>query len=343
MDAPAEGLAASAHSDTNAILERTVAERQSLPAQENRRSEPSPSDVQVAFSQPDVTELRRRENRSARFLRQGVDAESRSRAFGWYKTVVPWRFPKTSRRVFARNPLEVVIFQLRFSPILKLVEHPGPFQERVRERFPDFVEVEVSNVEVRPFENLRLRKEKEYRFIAAERGTTLFLGSSSLGLDCQTHFEREQLLGDVNIGVQALLRTANRISPVRVGLRYVNIIRPSRIAQDLGRSVALETLVSKDLLHAASVLADSEGATHNGQITAPIDDGGMTLHYGTISVPDEPAPAFRVDIDRFQETAIDPTTIESKLLSFTEDIFSLFSNLAGTDLIEWMNVEKKEA
>src|SRR5258708_8229163 len=49
-------------------------------------------------------------------------------------------FPPVERVIYDKNPLEDVIGQLRFPPILKIETGvPDDFQERIRDRYPDYV------------------------------------------------------------------------------------------------------------------------------------------------------------------------------------------------------------
>ncbi|HQU44113.1 MAG TPA: TIGR04255 family protein, partial [Pirellulales bacterium] len=47
--------------------------------------------------------------------------------------------PEFPRVIYGKNPLEVVICQLRFPPILRIgAELPAEFQERIRKDYPEF-------------------------------------------------------------------------------------------------------------------------------------------------------------------------------------------------------------
>jgi len=46
-------------------------------------------------------------------------------------------FPDSKRAFYGKNPLEEVVCQLRFPPILRIeVETPAVFQDKVRQVFP---------------------------------------------------------------------------------------------------------------------------------------------------------------------------------------------------------------
>ena len=58
-------------------------------------------------------------------------------------------FPEVERVIYARNPLDQVVCQLRFPPILKIdAEIPAGFQDRVREDYPNFSETSGWQLEV---------------------------------------------------------------------------------------------------------------------------------------------------------------------------------------------------
>ena len=50
-------------------------------------------------------------------------------------------FPEVKRVIYKKNPLDRVICQLRFAPILKIdAEIPADFQEMIRADFPNYSE-----------------------------------------------------------------------------------------------------------------------------------------------------------------------------------------------------------
>src|SRR5512133_4231716 len=58
-------------------------------------------------------------------------------------------FPKVKRVIYRHNPLDQVICQIRFPPILKIdAQIPSEFQDRVRKHFPSYSESLQWDVEV---------------------------------------------------------------------------------------------------------------------------------------------------------------------------------------------------
>jgi len=53
---------------------------------------------------------------------------------------MPWRLAEVPHEVFGRNPRELTVIELRYSPILQVIERQADLQDRHRDRFPDLVE-----------------------------------------------------------------------------------------------------------------------------------------------------------------------------------------------------------
>jgi uncharacterized protein (TIGR04255 family) len=90
-------------------------------------------------------------------------------------------FPKTQRNIYSNNPLDEVICQLRFPPLLRIEkEIPFEFQEMIRSMFPEYIEGEEiqipipgQNIENVPSELLELArntiKRRNYAFLSEDR------------------------------------------------------------------------------------------------------------------------------------------------------------------------------
>src|SRR5688572_28624795 len=58
-------------------------------------------------------------------------------------------FPEARRSLYKNNPIELVVCQLRFPPILRIdAELPVAFQDKVRTTFPDFGESSEFRIDV---------------------------------------------------------------------------------------------------------------------------------------------------------------------------------------------------
>lgn len=244
-----------------------------------------------------------------------------------------WRLEPQPHETFDRNALQAVIWQLRFDPILKMSARVPDFQDRIRHRFPGFEKVTTQSVELSG-DHFRVSSDDEFHFRAKGEPSSLILGTQSVALEYRRHQHRAVLFQDVELVLAALQEIHTAISPVRLGLRYVNGIDRDRLQQDVGRPLEWQDLVSQDFLRAPAGLADLDGTAFVADITSPCSSGAMRLRYGI--VPEDGRSLFRIDVDRFQETGIAISTVRDSVAVFANDIFSVFRNACGPALLEWM-------
>ena len=247
-----------------------------------------------------------------------------------------WHLTSTPYRQFRRNPLEAVVAQLRFHPILKIEARVADFQDRVRARFPAFLSASVQTVQFSTTE-ITVAEEPQFQFRKLTEPTALVLTRESLAVETKRHESRETLRGDVELAVGALLEAYQPVAPVRFGLRYINAIQRKRIGDDLGRSIPWAALVAERFLQVPTGLADLEDTAFSCEVKSLLMDGGLTVRYGLLPAPDSTELHFRLDFDRFIEAGLDAAAVPAKVKGFCDDIFDLFMAAAGPDLIEWMN------
>jgi len=129
-------------------------------------------------------------------------------------------------KTFRKNTLATVVVQLRFHPILKTTEHYADFQEKLRPRFPGYEAVETQTFEMNfgPAAGPAgiVRSEKAHRFLAVDEPTVAALDTTSVSIEYAAHKERATLINDFALVLDAL--KAYGPVPVRLGLRYVNVI-----------------------------------------------------------------------------------------------------------------------
>lgn len=264
-----------------------------------------------------------------------------------------WTLPKYPAVTFERNTLALVVMQLRFQPILKIAEPASEgiaeFQDRVRPCFPGYESVDVNQLEIGPTGVVNVRNERAHRFMRGDGKAVLSLGASSLAVEYKEHKDRAHLLSDVRMALAAFELYAP-VLPVRLGLRYVNIIQRKRIGRDLQREVAWSDLLTKEFASVPGTVASFDESTHFlAQVSASHDQGKMTLRYGlpgNLAVPgdflleDRSEPYFRVDTDRFLDESFSIEDVPALLEIFSADVFDVFMAAAGPVLLEWMGLTK---
>jgi uncharacterized protein (TIGR04255 family) len=174
-------------------------------------------------------------------------------------------FPDVPRVIYEVNPLETVICQLRFSPILKIdTEVPAGFQEEIREDYP-FYESKSPlqlpaglppNLAQMIVADLPLGGQKIHNFISKDRGWSLNLRRDFLTLTCRVYERWEIFRKQLNGPFEALQRQYNPPFFTRIGLRYRDMIRRSQLQlADVPWSELLRPWI-------CSVLAEPETAKH---------------------------------------------------------------------------------
>lgn len=154
-------------------------------------------------------------------------------------------FPEVNRVIYRKNPLQQVICQLRFPPILRIdAEVPAGFQDRVRTNFPNYAETTELRLEFPqgmeppiPPEAFRQLSQssgvKNYEFSSEDDGnwkinlTRTFIALTTKKYERWEGF-RERL-------VEPLSALTSIYSPTyfsRIGLRYIDVIRRSQLNLD---------------------------------------------------------------------------------------------------------------
>ena len=231
-----------------------------------------------------------------------------------------------------------VICQLRFHPILKVNENISTFQERVRASFPAFSRNTASVLNVQtPAGGFEVQHEQQFLFRKADSSSTMTLTTGSLAIENHRHLNRDGLFADVLMATQALQDTWAPVSPVRLGLRYVNIFDRAKIASELGREVTWSEVVTDKFLALPNGLASLDDIAFVSEVRGPVtgSEGAMTLRYGLIAEPDG-SKKFRFDMDRYLDGSFDLDSIEKKLEQFGTELFGLFREAGGPALEEWM-------
>jgi uncharacterized protein (TIGR04255 family) len=147
-------------------------------------------------------------------------------------------FPEAPRVIYRNNPLDRVICQFRFPPILRIdKEVPADFQERIRGDFPGFSEKkEVMLAMPRgiqkefPPDLLRQmvpNESKNYEFTSEDGIWAVNLTRTFLALTTRKYKRRDDFKTHLKVPLEALVDIYRPAYFSRIGLRYVDIIKRS--------------------------------------------------------------------------------------------------------------------
>jgi uncharacterized protein (TIGR04255 family) len=254
-------------------------------------------------------------------------------------------FPPSERVIYKKNPLNEVVCQLRFPPILRIdSDSPSQFQERIRKEYPLLKEragklpQEILQQLPPAIVNSALGSGgRIYDFISEDENWVVSLARDFLALTAK-NYERWEYFRD---HLQScLIAFEDEYSPAffsRVGLRYQNVIRRSKLG--------LENNQWANLLesHIVGILASPEH-----EITESVDEifsqvvlklketpGQVRMQYGLVQVQDEingeTETCFLIDNDFF--------TSERTETSDALDILSTYSRKNGK-LFRWCITEQ---
>ena len=247
-------------------------------------------------------------------------------------------FPEAKRVLYGKNPLDQVICQMRFPPILRIdAEIPADFQERVRKHFPNYSESSEWNIEVPagvrgqiPPEVLRQAVQssgvKNYAFSSDDGNWKINLTRNFIALTTNRYHRWEEFKTKLKIPLDALIAVYAPGSFSRIGLRYIDVIRRS--------SLNLFDVAWEDLLqpYIAGILGAPQVSAHvrnfENKYEVELSDGESMVRIISRFVEDrEPGEiCYMIDSDFFNASK---TQIESAIEKL--DYF----NVRGSRLIQW--------
>jgi uncharacterized protein (TIGR04255 family) len=220
--------------------------------------------------------------------------------------------------------------------LLKLPDRIADFQDAVRATFPAFQDVSRQVINLQPSSPIEVRNERIFNFAKADDSSTLSVSTSTLVVECRRHERREQFIADAKVGLDALVKVCAPVVPIRLGLRYVDVIDKKAIEEDLGRATSWPALISDRFLTVPTGLADLEGTLFASEVASTMPGGGgQTVRCGLVQDADR-RPKFRLDVDRYLDQPGDPSRCVGLLGSFADDIFAVFVAAMGPDLKAWM-------
>ena len=140
---------------------------------------------------------------------------------------MPLHLPEVEHHDYARPPIALALCQVRFPPILSIGQQQSiaDFQEKIRHRFPTFgVEEQIQVGPGQP-----LQRQSNWRFTDLDEKWAVTLATDFLTLETIAYAGRDELFGQWTHVLTALVETLGPSQQSRLGLRYVNEIRPEQV------------------------------------------------------------------------------------------------------------------
>lgn len=152
-------------------------------------------------------------------------------------------FPFSPREIYDKNPLDEVICQLRFPPILEIVANsPAKFQNSIRESYPFYQKHSVGGSSLPvdipdEFKSLlsSILKDKnddlvDHRFMSEDENRTITLAQNFVAVSEKSYKQWEFFVTEVEKASKALEEIYHPTFYTRIGLRYKDVINK----KDLG-------------------------------------------------------------------------------------------------------------
>ena len=223
-------------------------------------------------------------------------------------------FPKSDREIYNNNPLEQVICQLRFPPILSISsEPPVKFQEEIRREYPWYAQQRAPDapdipVEIRSamppeirdalpnFASARLPV--TYTFETEDRARAIQLAQDSIAVSEQRYDQWDEFRTAIERAESVLRELYAPAFYTRIGLRYRDVLDKRRYGLE---SVPWSDLLNPNflgVLGSEEIAQDVVQSLNQVMLTIPEVEGGqVVLQHGlVVSEGDEPH-AYVIDAD----------------------------------------------
>jgi uncharacterized protein (TIGR04255 family) len=236
------------------------------------------------------------------------------------------QLPAYEQVLLGESPLQEVVCQLRFHPILKIaIAPPADFQDLIRKDFPVVGQesgAQISVVGGKPI--ISATNESAWQFKSANEASVVSLTSSFVALKTSQYSDfrtfNEQLLSVI----RAFERAHEPPFYVRVGLRYVN---RWIIPRDGDMPVAWADLLNKYLagLFADPMLRDGiVEAKHHLVLQTEHGQVGCRYSRDVGDLDGKAAEQFTLDFDHYVTGQIEPKKVQSLLVGSNDTVYRLF-------------------
>ena len=218
-------------------------------------------------------------------------------------------FPSSDRVVFANNPLEQVITQLQFKPILSIVaSQPAEFQGLIRGEYPSYTREDAGGLptELAPFlarsgaPSLFVRDV----FQSLDESRTVYLSQNFVALEDRSYKHWERFRRELRKVLTALTDVYSPVLPTRVGLRYVDVIKRSKLG--IPQETPWAELINPELIGLLGQPSYRNEVTSTVAATTirivDVPGGEVRIHHGTRTAsPSDPETLYFIDADFYTD------------------------------------------
>jgi uncharacterized protein (TIGR04255 family) len=201
--------------------------------------------------------------------------------------------------------------------------HISEFQESISDMYPYYERGENFMGSV-----VEIPTVVDHIFKSRDRSSSVTVSISMISYTTSRYEGWEPFISEFNrlFSVFKSLFNVDVIS--RVGLRYINAVRPSSIG---GNISGLSSLIESEFIPSRFTdIGELEG--HMSNVDLLLDDKRCRCVYGTIRFNDNGESGFLIDTDVFTEREMDADAIRDRLCSFNDISKKVFCKIATHDL-----------
>jgi uncharacterized protein (TIGR04255 family) len=255
----------------------------------------------------------------------------------WVDDLPVTEFP---RILYDKNPLELVICQLRFPPILKIeTELPSAFQEAVRSQFPLFNDArqQVGFAGLPPELSKLLGAmlptpvPRTYEFTSSDGAWQITLTRESLALTCRKYRRWEEFRSILANQLGALMKYYAPAFFNRIGLRYRDMICRSELGL---ADVSWNELLRADLageFH-SPIASNIKLASHQLVLSLSHGKAQVLIQHGISPRTTDQEICYYIDNDFSTEQGSEPNDAMETLDYFSKHSWRLFRWCIGDRL-----------
>ena len=243
-------------------------------------------------------------------------------------------FPVVKRMKYNKSPLENVICQLRFPPILQIdSEIPYQFQNKIREQFPNYEEKIEIQQEINASVNLaamnqitnpmtKVSSTKNHEFTTEDEHWTINLTRTFLSISTNKYNTWEDMIERLRLPLEAF---------TRVGLRYVDVFCRSSLGLNVD-DYPWNKLIKPYFLGllGSSVAPNVKDMNSVYEIGCEDGDGTVRIVANLVKRIDTDEECFLMDSDVYTSNKVPCDTILEKL-NYLHDRSSRLVRFAITD------------
>jgi uncharacterized protein (TIGR04255 family) len=260
-------------------------------------------------------------------------------------------FPHAERVIYRMNPLDSVICQLRFPPILTIeTQIPDEFQECVRGDFPGFQVRQEPILQIGPDVSKEIPTEflrrvmpsqtKNYEFLSEKGDWKLNLTRNFIALTAKEYRRWEDFKKMLEAPLNALRQVYNPAYFSRIGLRYVDVIRRSILSLSGAQWCDLLDSHILGLLGRTDVQNDIQGLEAKYELRLS-DAGSMVrITIGLVQSPENDETCFMIDSDFYDTEKNNIEDTIAQLDYFHEQATNLIQSLMTPRLHAAMGPER---